>query len=333
MIIFFIFFELTSILFTNLGLFIFNEKPKYSYEKKFLHDWIEYDEDGIVWHKKNYKTRHVSRCFDVEYETNNVGARDYNDYFKSEKINSIMLIGDSYVEGPGVEIDKTFAKILEREINKKVLNFGNSGTNPKTQLIRYLKYNKDYNFDNLIYFFLPYNDYSSPNVLNNTKKIEPVNNFDLINFGILKYRIVDFLARFTYSYNFIRSVSYSIDINFDYGYQNLSYFYDNKKNIDYTFDFLEKIISSKKVSAFVVIIPTIYDINNFQKNKINYKEFYWYKTLVNLLDKNNSTLIDLMDYIEFDKKALYFHSCDGHWSDYGNSFAANIFLKYYNNVR
>jgi len=329
--VFFIFFELISIFFTNLELFIFNEKPKYSYEKKFLHDWIEKDEDGIVWHKKNYKTRHISRCFDVQYETNNIGARDYNDYFKSDEIDSIMLIGDSFAEGPGVKIDKIFAKILEKKINKKVLNFGNSGTEPKTQLIRYLKYNKDYNFDELIYFFLPQNDYSLAKSIETKKEIKK--NSELIEFGILKYTIIDFLARFTYSYNFIRSLAYSIDINFDYGYENLSYFYNNKENIDYTFKFLEKIINSKQVSTFVVIIPTIYDINNFQKNKKNYKELYWYKQLVKILDKNNSTLIDLMDYIEFDKKALYFHSCDGHWSEYGNFFAANVFLKYYNTTK
>lgn len=329
--VFFIFFELISIFFTNLELFIFNEKPKYSYEKKFLHDWIEKDEDGIVWHKKNYKTRHISRCFDVQYETNNIGARDYNDYFKSDEIDSIMLIGDSFAEGPGVKIDKIFAKILEKKINKKVLNFGNSGTEPKTQLIRYLKYNKDYNFDELIYFFLPQNDYSLAKSIETKKEIKK--NSELIKFGILKYAIIDFLARFTYSYNFIRSLAYSIDINFDYGYENLSYFYNNKENIDYTFKFLEKIINSKQVSTFVVIIPTIYDINNFQKNKKNYKELYWYKQLVKILDKNNSTLIDLMDYIEFDKKALYFHSCDGHWSEYGNFFAANVFLKYYNTTK
>jgi len=330
-IIFIIFFEIISLIFTKFEMFIFNETPKYSYEEKFLHDWIEKDEDGIVWHKKNYKTRHISRCFDVQYETNNIGARDYNDYFKSDEIDSIMLIGDSFAEGPGVNIDKIFAKILEKKINKKVLNFGNSGTEPKTQLIRYLKYNKDYNFDELIYFFLPQNDYSLAKSIETKKEIKK--NSELIEFGILKYTIIDFLARFTYSYNFIRSLAYSIDINFDYGYENLSYFYNNKENIDYTFKFLEKIINSKQVSTFVVIIPTIYDINNFQKNKKNYKELYWYKQLVKILDKNNSTLIDLMDYIEFDKKALYFHSCDGHWSEYGNFFAANVFLKYYNTTK
>ena len=44
-----------------------------------------------------------------------------------------------------------FREIVERKTGKQVLNFGNSGTEPKTQLIRYLKYNKDYNFDEYDY--------------------------------------------------------------------------------------------------------------------------------------------------------------------------------------
>ena len=83
--IFLVFFEILSLIFTKNELFYFNEEPKYSYEEKFLHDWIELDNDGIVWHKKNYETRHVKRCFDVLYKTNNVGARDNINYFKNEK--------------------------------------------------------------------------------------------------------------------------------------------------------------------------------------------------------------------------------------------------------
>ena len=40
-----------------------------------------------------------------------------------------MLIGDSFAEGYGVEIDEIFAKIVEKKIDKKVLNFGVSGSN------------------------------------------------------------------------------------------------------------------------------------------------------------------------------------------------------------
>ena len=139
--------------FTKFELFLVNETPKYSFEEKFKHDWIEKDKNGIVWHKKNYVTRHISRCFDVEYRTNNVGARDDKDYLKNSPEKSIMLIGDSFAEGPGVKLDKIFAKIVEKKLKKQVLNFGNAGTEPYTQYKKYIYENADYNFDELIYFF------------------------------------------------------------------------------------------------------------------------------------------------------------------------------------
>ena len=100
--------------------------PNILMKKKFLHDWIEKDDDGIVWHKKNYKTRHISRCFDVEYETNNMVRGIITIILKMIQNSSIMLIGDSFYEGPGVSIEKIFAKIVEKKIGKQVLNFGNS---------------------------------------------------------------------------------------------------------------------------------------------------------------------------------------------------------------
>ena len=331
-IIFIVSFEFLSFICTKLELFLFNEEPKYSYEEKFLHDWIELDNDGIVWHKKNYETRHVKRCFDVLYKTNNVGARDNIDYFKNEKNKSIILIGDSFAEGPGVELDKIFAKVVEKKTGKKVLNFGNSGTEPKTQLVRFLKFNKEYNFDEMIYFFLPQNDYSEKINNNNFNQNRSNNNEKKINLNMLKYIISDFLARFTYTYNFFRTASYILNINFKYGYSDISYFYKIKENINYTFNYLERIITEKKIKSYIILIPTIYDINNFQKSRINYKNLYWYKKITELSYRNNVTLIDLMDYIDFNKKADYFHSCDGHWSEYGNNFAADVFMKNYNKI-
>ncbi|MBD1141199.1 hypothetical protein IDH20_03445 [Pelagibacterales bacterium SAG-MED39] len=326
--IFLVFFEIISIFFTHLELFIFNEKPKYSFEKKFLNDWIINENDEIIWHKKNYKTRHSARCFDVEYKTNNIGARDNNDYFNNPDSNSILLIGDSFAEGVGVEIDNIFAKVVEKKIDKKVFNFGASGTNPRHQLNKYIATGKDLNFNELIYFFLPQNDYIKP--LKDKSKINKISNKEKpLDLGQIKYQIANILARFTYSYNFLRSAAYILNTNLSYGYENLSYFFKDKESIDYTLDYVENIIQQKKIKSYVLIIPTIYDINNFQKNKTNYKDFYWFKELSQISKRNNITLIDLMDYINFKKKHLYFHSCDGHWSRYGNFFAAEVFLKHY----
>tara|TARA_B100000902_G_scaffold354152_1_gene366106 strand:- start:1495 stop:2535 length:1041 start_codon:yes stop_codon:yes gene_type:complete len=333
---FLVIFEIVSFFFTHLELFIFNEKPKYSFEEKFLNDWIIYEENKVIWHKKNYKTRHAKRCFNVEYATNNVGARDYNDYFFEKNKESIMLVGDSFAEGVGVDIDNIFAKIIEKKLEKKVLNFGVAGTNPQNQFNKYIKSEKNYNYDELIYFFLPQNDYFKPIKQNKEKKKilkkneKKVSKFNDINLGQIKYQIANILARFTYSYNFIRSAAYVIDSNFNYGYENLSYFYKDQKSIDYTFNYIKKIILHKNIKTYIVIIPTIYDINNYQKNKINYKNFYWFKELNRITKKNNIILIDLMDHIDFTIKPRYFHSCDGHWNDFGNKFAAETFLKYYN---
>ena len=324
--IFVFFFEFTSLVFTKFGLLIFNETPKYSFKEINLYDWKEKDENGIDWHKKNYKASHSSRCFDVKYEFNNIGARDINDYFINDQEKSIILIGDSFAEGYGVNTNNTFAKIVEKKTDKKVLNFGVSGSDPNLQITKYINDGSKFNFDELIYFFLPYNDYLTSNT-NKNKKKNILSDFDLTN---VKYSIANFLARFTYSYNFLRSAAYLLDINFSDNYENSSYFFNDHESINYTFDLLEKIISYKDVKSYIVIIPTIHDINNYQKNNLNYKNLYWYEQINKLAYINNSTLIDLMDFKDFKKKSLYFHSCDGHWSNYGNKFAANSFLKVYN---
>jgi len=326
--IFIIFFEIVSIVFTKFSLFLVNETPKYSYEDQHKYDWIEKDEHGIIWHKKNYSTKHVSRCFEVNYKFNNIGARDNIDYYKNDPQKAIMLIGDSFAEGPGVKLEKIFAKIIEQKINKKVLNFGNAGTEPYTQYKKYLNDNLDYNFDELIYFFLPQNDWKIKNTIDDpiTGKNDEKFQFSLFHF---KYYIADFLARFTYSYNFLRSLYLVLDIKMNYGYENLSYYIKDKTDVDNTLKYIDKIINAKKnVESYIIIIPTIFDIEIYEKT--DYKNLYWYKEINLLAKKNNTKLVDLMNYIEYKKRHLYFHSCDGHWSEYGNSFASNVFLNFRN---
>ena len=330
LLIFIFFFEFTSMIFTKYKLLIFNEIPKYTLKETNLFDWKEKDENGIDWHKKNYKSSHSSRCFDVNYEFNNIGARDENDYFTNDPEKSIILIGDSFAEGYGVNLENTFAKIVEKRIGKKVLNFGISGSDPKLQIEKFIHDGSNFNFNELIYFFLPSNDYLT-NSEKKSKKTDDEKNYSLKFYLIkVKYDIANFLARFTYSYNFLRSAAYLLDINFSNNFENLSYFYKNRENVDYTFNYINKIVSYKDVKSYIVIIPIIHDINIYQKNKVNYKKLYWYKQINKLANVNNSKIIDLMDFIDFKKKSKYFHSCDGHWSEYGNRFAVKSFLKIYN---
>ena len=41
------------------------------------------------------------------------------DYFNDTFKNSIILLGDSFAEGYGVELENTFAKIIEKKLIRK----------------------------------------------------------------------------------------------------------------------------------------------------------------------------------------------------------------------
>ena len=319
---------------------MFNEKPIYSFKKISKHDWLIEDDNENFSHKKNYQTKHVSRCFNVNYEFNNVGARDNIDYHINDPEKSIILIGDSFAEGYGVKTNKIFSKLIEKKIGKKVLNFGVAGFDPQQQIFDYINHGSKFNHDELIYFFLPHNDYLSKKNDENNEIIDKKNNYSFslnieklkLSFYFFKLKSADLLARFTYSYNFFRSAKHLLDFNTRNKYENLSYFIQNKETSDYTFEIVENLINYKNVKSYIVIIPSIYDINNVQRSNDNYKNLYWYKKINQLAKRNNSTLIDLMDFVNFDKKFSYFLTCDGHWSEYGNIFAASSFLtKYFKN--
>ena len=112
-IIFLIVFEIFSYISTQFNLLIFNENPVYnSTQHKDGYNWRIIDPIIGSWHKQFAKDRHVTRWFDVEYRSNNKGARDDKNYDIKTFNNSIILIGDSYAEGIGVNLDKTFSIII-----------------------------------------------------------------------------------------------------------------------------------------------------------------------------------------------------------------------------
>ena len=60
--IFIIFFEITSVIFTKFELFLFNETPKYSLESN-KKDWKTLDDYGNKWHKKKLQSSSYIKMF------------------------------------------------------------------------------------------------------------------------------------------------------------------------------------------------------------------------------------------------------------------------------
>jgi hypothetical protein len=104
--------------------------------------------DSILHHKfiPNAKGHYKTPEFNTEYTINSLGLRDYE--FPAEKPAGtfrILMVGDSFTEGDGVEANETFSKVLERHLGPKlssekfqVINAGCGGYSPILEYL-YLK--------------------------------------------------------------------------------------------------------------------------------------------------------------------------------------------------
>ena len=85
-----------------------------------------------TWHPKNQTHRQISDCFDVLLKYNEMGTRGLLP--APDNPNTIFFVGDSFVEGFGLEEDSTISERIGRRLNKQALNLGASGNFGTTQM-------------------------------------------------------------------------------------------------------------------------------------------------------------------------------------------------------
>ena len=81
--------ELLSLIAVKLNLLLYNKEPGYLYPSGDL--WRTETMPWGSWHKPNFRDRHRKTCFDITYESNNLGARDNEIYDENLPNNSIIL--------------------------------------------------------------------------------------------------------------------------------------------------------------------------------------------------------------------------------------------------
>jgi len=154
------FFEIISFIIFKFNLLEISHIPKiYMSNSQIPNDewWIEKNRWG-AWHKKNSLTTQKRSCFDVAYQSNEYGARDSS--FNENSLKNIILIGDSFAEGYGVNYEDTSQKYLEDLTNSNILNFGVSKNFGIVQYyIIYKNFAKKFKHNKLIIYFLPNNDF------------------------------------------------------------------------------------------------------------------------------------------------------------------------------
>ena len=143
-------FLILDFLFGNLFFNSHFKKKVYIKNEKFLYNFKK----NLYIKNYNYGSKNYKLC------TNNLAAIDD---CKQKKINTknidFVFIGDSFVEGLGVQFEKTFFGLLQNKYpEKKFLNLGVSGYSSSIYYnkLKYF-YNLGYNFSE-IYVFLDTSD-------------------------------------------------------------------------------------------------------------------------------------------------------------------------------
>ncbi len=346
--IFLIFFllELISYFFYKLNLLEISHKPKIYLPKDEISNDEWWTEENIwgSWHSINSKTEQKRSCYNAIYISNEIGARD--DSFLKNSSNDVILIGDSFAEGYGVNLDNTSQKYIENLTGLNVLNFGVSKNFGFVQYYQiYTKFAKNYKHNKLIIFFLPSNDFGENDYSNwkGSKRYRPYykkiddDNYEIFipedsikNYKSQTKKIKKIFKDYFWTSGLFINLNYNYKIyrsKKKHGKNTFSGYFDAKLSQQKAaIYFINKIINEANVDTYLVSIPRPQDFDKFNKGA-NLKELYWIKSLNNM-SKNNKkfTFIDLINYPISDLQDLYLQ-CDGHWTAKGNRWAAEIISK------
>ncbi len=104
----------------------------------------------------NLRYRHMSTEFDVAFQTNSEGLRD--EEIGDKRGYRILLLGDSYTCGYGVQRQELFADLLERRLHVEVVNAGVGGFEIVHQLHYFRTRGRELRPDLVLYAFYLNND-------------------------------------------------------------------------------------------------------------------------------------------------------------------------------
>lgn len=128
--------EVLSALWVLSGMGRTPHRPVYAKSGATLSEILYDGEAWGTWHLPGTSARLWSSCYDTTYRINSYGARD-REHPRQSDTPRIVVLGDSFAEGFGVDETDRFTNRLERLTGLEMLNFGVSGTGPLSYSILY----------------------------------------------------------------------------------------------------------------------------------------------------------------------------------------------------
>ncbi len=322
-----IFFEFTCFVLVN-GQLINATIPPYEFQKRRF--FGDYDEKFGAWHIPNSHYRHKTKCFDVRYKFNSVGAKD-GEFNGSRKSKSAILIGDSMAEGFGLSNEHSLDAAIEGLSGLNVMNFGTSGVFGTTQYsILYEKFNQQFEHKYLFILLTLSNDFLDDSDSFGRKvyasRYRPyrvptdgvADDYTLSYLGRSELEtydmsIKDVLSGYFASYHFLKFVYKRIKWDTQNEVNDLLAAQPDGKLQVYNLRTMLSKAHANKVETMVIIAPS-YEEVTLKKQNATTKMF---KTIL----RNEFPSLQVIDphqlFVEHDMPKKLFHSCDAHLSKAG----------------
>ncbi len=148
--------ELASIVLVHLKKWP-GDRPTYHVSRYRF--WVVANPVFGMWHPANGHFLHQEGCFSFEYFTNSYGARDVERSLHADHPRTVVL-GDSFVEGFGLPVDKRLSNVLEARTGREHLNFGTGGGfSPLQYALVYSSMASKFDHDRVLVEVLPDNDF------------------------------------------------------------------------------------------------------------------------------------------------------------------------------
>jgi len=314
--------------------------------------WRDLNADFGVWHSSNAKYRHWKVCFEVEYQSNSHGMRDAEADIESES-RRVVVLGDSFVEGLGIDYGERFTELLESFTGLDHLNFGTSGNFGTTQsFVLYETFASKFSHEAVIFAVLPNNDFldDQPNFgrLRQGARHRPYLVGKFPNYEI-EYPSDDFTPEYKlrkffgnllqefsltvrvgrYITRYVKYMSAQKKVSVDPGEGKIgSYYFDYSQQ---QFDRLRFAIGriKKQAGDKPVLVFTIPRHEDFERASIEKGTPPLTAELEKLSGEIGFNYVDLL----IDMKGVpdwktFFHTCDNHWGPKGHYRAAEILSKW-----
>ena len=367
-------FEVSSYFLTMNGVFLVNDVPSRYFKASKATTATHYSlrtekEDWGAWHLPSASAIHSTSCFSVWYESNEVGARD-DSFTHVNNLSNVVLLGDSFAEGWGVNLEDAAQSIIEHQTGFNLLNCGAAGHfGPVQYYTIYEKLAKSYPHEALVIFFIPNsdftdNDYSvwrgnGSTFFNDARderyrpyyKVDndgelsafiPKNAVKRDSFGSRNeswdWRI--FLVENFWLSNTWRTAKHAIEgranNNADAGRLYAGYFDAKEQQQKAAMEYVNRLVQvAEGKPVLIVAIPTAEELRRMQLGS-DINNMYWWIYLRDFAGKNaNVEFLDLAS-LQVDNIDRLFHTCDEHWSAYGNKWVAEkispILTKFINNL-